>query len=272
VSSTYKWKHKNLQKGELFGNQGYDILTHFTSCLGSRKQQLLPVRHYVCTPVCPVPDNLEPWRLPVEPLGITFPSYLSEQNVEKIRTLAQAEFCLLYGKTVQKILAENQSMGKLPEQFSEDKIFGLPLDLLIKKDNAFKRSVPRLAIPSLLGLMLKFISKNGLTTKDIFKTPGSSTKVEKLKEDIEANFYQSPNYEISNEYDAHDVAAALRDFIAELQKPLLTTPVIPFPPDFFSWEMEHKDFLKGLNYYFLMMTPEHRDSLQMILVVLHALT
>ncbi|CAL1537368.1 unnamed protein product [Lymnaea stagnalis] len=272
VTTAYKWKPKNPQKGALFGHQGYDLLTYFTSFLGSLTQ---PVRHKVYTPKYPVPDKLEPWRLPVEPLGTTFPSYLGEENVEKIRILAQAEFdkfsWSIFGKPVKKILAENQSR-KLPERFSEDKIFGLPLDLLMKKDVPLNPNVPRLNIPSLLGLMLKFLHKNGLNTKGILKAPESSTKVKKLKEDIETNFYKSPNYDISNEYDAHDVAAALKDFIAELQKPLLTTPVIPFFHDFFSRESEHMHLMKGLNLYFLMMSPEHRDSLQMILVVLHALT
>ncbi|CAL1537341.1 unnamed protein product [Lymnaea stagnalis] len=271
VTYAHTWKPKHLLDVALFGNRGHGMLTRLKCCLLPPSQQLMPVRHYVY----PIPDQLEPWTHGEEKYGITFTSYLSQQHVEMLRIIAEPEFSLFYsryyGKQVRHLVVENQGRG-YPEKISEDKLFGLPLDLLMKKDTAINKNVPHLNIPSLLCVMLKFIHKNGLATKGIFKAPDSSTKVKKLKEDIEANFYKTKNYEISNEYNAHDVAAALKDFIAQLQKPLLTTPVLQVFPDLFRREKPLIKMIEGLNYYIMMMIPEHRDSLQLFLQVLHALT
>ncbi|CAL1548660.1 unnamed protein product, partial [Lymnaea stagnalis] len=104
VTSSYKWKPKHPQNSALLGHRGHGILTYLKCCLGQLTQHMVPVRHYKWE--YPIPEKLDPWSFPVEQLGTTFTSYLSDQNVETIRILAQAEFdhynrMRFFGKTVQ---------------------------------------------------------------------------------------------------------------------------------------------------------------------------
>ncbi|CAL1541203.1 unnamed protein product, partial [Lymnaea stagnalis] len=135
VSFAHTWKPKHLLNVALFGNRGHGMLTRLKCCLLPPSQQLMPVRHYVY----PIPDQLEPWTHRDEKYGITFTSYLSQQHVEMLRIIAEPEFSMFYlmfyGKQVRHLVDENQGRG-YPEKISEDKLFGLPLDLLMKKDTA----------------------------------------------------------------------------------------------------------------------------------------
>ncbi|CAL1543908.1 unnamed protein product [Lymnaea stagnalis] len=250
VSSTYKWKLRHPQMGLL-------------------AQQLVPVRHYAHTIIYPIPENLDPWEFPAEELGTTFTSYLSDEDVEIVRTNTESEL-----EMFNTVFKSNPKENLKKNPIRDDKVFGAPLEDLTEKDIEFKKNSPLLKIPSLLSLMLKFIHKEGLNSEDLFnsKIP-SSTKVKKLKEDIEANFYKNQNYEIpSSEYNANVVAVVLKDFLAELPTPLISTPEHDFFLDLFENDIMLKHRLEGINLYILTMSPEHRESLQMLLALLRALT
>uniref|UniRef100_A0A4W5N108 Rho-GAP domain-containing protein n=1 Tax=Hucho hucho TaxID=62062 RepID=A0A4W5N108_9TELE len=66
-----------------------------------------------------------------------------------------------------------------------------------------------------------FLEKRGVDSEGILRVPGSQSRIKKLQQDLEQNFYSGGfSWE---EVSPNDAAALVKKFIRELPSPLLTT-------------------------------------------------
>ncbi|XP_010880311.2 rho GTPase-activating protein 40 isoform X2 [Esox lucius] len=146
-------------------------------------------------------------------LGVTRTQDLSNQDMKKVRQLALIDMTALCD-----LLELDMKRHKTPKRkISESALFGVPLATLLENDQKVK---PTASTPLILQALLSFLEKKGVDSEGILRVPGSQSRIKKLQQDLEQNFY-SGRFSW-DEVSPNDAAALLKKFIRELPSPLLT--------------------------------------------------
>lgn len=99
---------------------------------------------------------------------------------------------------------------------NKTRVFGVPLEEIMKREG---ETMP---IPLITDQLIRFIEKNGTNIEGIFRIPGSSNEINRLKR----NFDRGHDVFLEREAkDIHVVAALLKMFIKEMPVPLICSDV-----------------------------------------------
>ncbi|CAB1314544.1 unnamed protein product [Coregonus sp. 'balchen'] len=147
-------------------------------------------------------------------LGVTRIQDLSNQDMKKVRQLALIDMTALCDLLELDVKRHKTCKRKI----LESTLFGVPLATLLENDQKVK---PTATTPLILQALLSFLEKRGVDSEGILRVPGSQSRIKKLQQDLEQNFYSGGfSWE---EVSPNDAAALVKKFIRELPSPLLTT-------------------------------------------------
>ncbi|XP_070964848.1 rho GTPase-activating protein 40-like [Oncorhynchus clarkii lewisi] len=188
-------------------------------------------------------------------LGVTRVQDLSNQDMKKVRQLALIDMTALCDLLELDVKRHKTCKRKIPE----GALFGVPLATLLENDQKVK---PTATTPLILQALLWFLEKRGVDSEGILRVSGSQSRIKKLQQDLEQNFYSGGF--IWDEVSPNDVAALLKKFIRELPSPLLTAEHL----NTFSATRdipELKQKLHVLNLLILLLPEPNRNTLKALL-------
>nr|XP_046194280.1 rho GTPase-activating protein 18-like [Oncorhynchus gorbuscha] len=188
-------------------------------------------------------------------LGVTRIQDLSNQDMKKVRQLALIDMTALCDLLELDVKRHKTCKRKIPE----GALFGVPLATLLENDQKVK---PTATTPLILQALLWFLEKRGVDSEGILRVSGSQSRIKKLQQDLEQNFYSGGF--IWDEVSPNDVAALLKKFIRELPSPLLTAEHL----NTFSATRdipELKQKLHVLNLLILLLPEPNRNTLKALL-------
>ncbi|XP_064823062.1 rho GTPase-activating protein 40-like isoform X2 [Oncorhynchus masou masou] len=188
-------------------------------------------------------------------LGVTRIQDLSNQDMKKVRQLALIDMTALCDLLELDVKRHKTCKRKIPESA----LFGVPLATLLENDQKVK---PTATTPLILQALLWFLEKRGVDSEGILRVSGSQSRIKKLQQDLEQNFYSGGF--IWDEASPNDVAALLKKFIRELPSPLLTAEHL----NTFSATRdipELKQKLHVLNLLILLLPEPNRNTLKALL-------
>ncbi|XP_045547864.1 rho GTPase-activating protein 40 isoform X3 [Salmo salar] len=188
-------------------------------------------------------------------LGVTRIQDLSNQDMKKVRQLALIDMTALCDLLELDVKRHKTCKRKIPESA----LFGVPLATLLENDQKVK---PTATTPLILQALLWFLEKRGVDSEGILRVSGSQSRIKKLQQDLEQNFY-SGGFSW-DEVSPNDVAALLKRFIRELPSPLLTAEHL----NTFSAARdipELKQKLHVLNLLILLLPEPNRNTLKALL-------
>ncbi|XP_029630231.1 rho GTPase-activating protein 40 isoform X1 [Salmo trutta] len=188
-------------------------------------------------------------------LGVTRVQDLSNQDMKKVRQLALIDMTALCDLLELDVKRHKTCKRKIPESA----LFGVPLATLLENDQKVK---PTATTPLILQALLWFLEKRGVDSEGILRVSGSQSRIKKLQQDLEQNFY-SGGFSW-DEVSPNDVAALLKRFIRELPSPLLTAEHL----NTFSAARdipELKQKLHVLNLLILLLPEPNRNTLKALL-------
>ncbi|XP_036839088.1 rho GTPase-activating protein 40 isoform X2 [Oncorhynchus mykiss] len=188
-------------------------------------------------------------------LGVTRIHDLSNQDMKKVRQLALIEMTALCD-----LLELDVKRHKIcKRKILESALYGVPLAMLLENDQKIN---PTATTPLILQALLSFLEKSGVDSEGILRVPGSQSRIKKLQQDLEQNFYSGGfSWE---EVSPNDAAALVKKFIRELPSPLLTTEHL----NAFSAVRdipELKQKLHVLNLLILLLPEPNRNTLKALL-------
>ncbi|KAM9534421.1 rho GTPase-activating protein 40-like isoform 1-T1 [Salvelinus alpinus] len=188
-------------------------------------------------------------------LGVTRIQDLSNQDMKKVRQLALIDMTALCDLLELDVKRHKTCKRKIPESA----LFGVPLATLLENDQKVKSTA---TTPLILQALLWFLEKRGVDSEGILRVSGSQSRIKKLQQDLEQNFY-SGGFSW-DEVSPNDVAALLKKFIRELPSPLLTAEHL----NTFSAARdipELKQKLHVLNLLILLLPEPNRNTLKALL-------
>ncbi|XP_052382434.1 rho GTPase-activating protein 40-like isoform X2 [Oncorhynchus keta] len=188
-------------------------------------------------------------------LGVTRIQDLSNQDMKKVRQLALIDMTALCDLLELDVKRHKTCKRKIPE----GALFGVSLATLLENDQKVK---PTATTPLILQALLWFLEKRGVDSEGILRVSGSQSRIKKLQQDLEQNFYSGGF--IWDEVSPNDVAALLKKFIRELPSPLLTAEHL----NTFSATRdipELKQKLHVLNLLILLLPEPNRNTLKALL-------
>ncbi|CAL1545113.1 unnamed protein product [Lymnaea stagnalis] len=249
-------------RGGLFGYRRHDVIDYLTrcappSCYNLPGQGYIPVRNYKIT------EEFPHWVPEPDKAGLTYAIQFSKDDMSSVSSLALRELKSFLDEKKVKYAGSQAQTSQ-----TDQGVFKTALEVLVDKDRAARRISANLKVPAVLKLLLCFINCHGPNTEGVFSKPDRATKYQALVEDIEGKFNQDQKYKIGAGYDVHDVAAALKHFLRVLPVPLVTSHEFESYPMMTSLSKFEKH-LKGMNLFLMTMRPEYRDSLMMVLIMLH---
>ncbi|EPZ36660.1 RhoGAP-domain-containing protein [Rozella allomycis CSF55] len=115
-----------------------------------------------------------------------------------------------------------------------------------------------LKVPVILEWLITIIIEKGLENEGIFRIPGSTTRILKVKKQINKGEY--PDKESLN---IHDVAGLFKLFIRELSEPLMTFR-FHLPLRFIQSLRDSKDAIQSLKFIVILLPLTNRSALQYI--------
>ncbi|XP_029525974.1 rho GTPase-activating protein 40-like [Oncorhynchus nerka] len=188
-------------------------------------------------------------------LGVTRIHDLSNQDMKKVRQLALIEMTALCDLLELDVKRHKTCKRKI----LESALYGVPLAMLLENDQKIN---PTATTPLILQALLSFLEKSGVDSEGILRVPGSQSRIKKLQQDLEQNFYSGGfSWE---EVSPNDAAALVKKFIRELPSPLLTTEHL----NAFSAVRdipELKQKLHVLNLLILLLPEPNRNTLKALL-------
>ncbi|CAL1545106.1 unnamed protein product [Lymnaea stagnalis] len=258
IPSFSNWLPNYNQKGRLLGglfnNGRKDALTYLNQSLGPlsyncRWLHLVPARY------CNIPTTFNDIAILDQRLGTTYVSQLCTESQNRLKEIAHEH--------LKKALRANKVnvVKDKPKEYPDEGLFKSPLLTQVKKDKRFKKA--SLRVPAILRYMTMEIHTRNLDTPGLFRVSGDPDKVQKLKSDLEQNFYGTEGIDSSG-YDIHDFATLLKDYLRELPTRLVSTEKFEIFPDIEDLDFEKEQF-PIMNFFHLSMTDEHRKTLQYLL-------
>ncbi|XP_062914875.1 rho GTPase-activating protein 28 isoform X1 [Mobula hypostoma] len=169
---------------------------------------------------CPKKPNsttLPKFTIPKDRLGVTRIGDLSCQDMKKIHNLALIEITTFYDALGLELKRNRPVRVKA----KETGLFGVPLTTLLEND---QKKVPGTKIPLIFQKLLSRMEETGLDAEGILRVPGSTSRMKNYRQELEAKFYESFDWE---QVHHNDVACLLKTFIRELPYPLLTAEYLP---------------------------------------------
>ncbi|CAG5124267.1 unnamed protein product [Candidula unifasciata] len=240
LSTTMRRKHKGSK---------VHVKDIFTT--SSDPRQTHPVESHL-----PDPHRVElpAFEPKLDPLGVTLIGDLAECDMWRVKALAHIELTALFDEY--NIM---YSRAKRRKKVKDHGIFGVPLDILVERD---QKRTPGTKVPVVFQVMINFLEKEGLRTEGILRMSGAETRVKQLRQDLEEKFYQG----LFSWGDAgpHDVAVLLKQFLRELPAPLLSYSYLEAFPQISSIP-KILEQLKALNLLILLLPNEHRNTLKVLL-------
>ncbi|KAJ1124215.1 hypothetical protein NDU88_002676 [Pleurodeles waltl] len=203
--------------------------------------------------------SLPKFEIPKGRLGVTRIGDLSALDMKKIPTLALIELTALCD-ILDLDLKRNKPVKR---KTSENRLFGVPLSILLEND---QKLIPSTQVPLILQALLSCLEKKGLETEGILRISGSQTRIKCLQQKLESDFYVDLYGGHFSWDDVHqnDASGLLKKFIRELPTPLLTTEYISAfaavqsIPDL-------KQRLQALNLLILILPESNRNTLKALL-------
>ncbi|XP_059149986.1 rho GTPase-activating protein 18-like [Physella acuta] len=182
--------------------------------------------------------------------GLTFMGDFSTEDQELIQRLAYNELKNMMDKHQLPYKKSSHKNHKF------HKIFGSSLQSIVEHEAklGFKHAP---FMTSIVVMELVRILMIGVPVS-VFDIPGLNTKA--IKEEINEKFYTSPVN--LKKYGPQEVASVLKCFLEELKEPLLSVDHLESFPPISKLHNIHR--LQILNYLYMMMRVEHRDTLQML--------
>ncbi|CAL1545104.1 unnamed protein product [Lymnaea stagnalis] len=253
--SPSNWLPSYNQKGSLFyGLFGYgrqDVPTyanHRPLSYNCRGLHLVPARY------CNIPTDFKAKPFTNLPQGTTIISDLCKESQSRLREIAYSN--------MKRFLHDNgiTYVKNKPKKYSDQGLFKSAFQVQVEKDIAHKRNINR--VPALLRYLIMEIAQRDLDTAGIFRKPGRAAQIKELKADLEKNFYQSGQIDRSN-HNIHTFASVLKEFLRDPPAKLISTENFEIYPPIEGLPFKAKQYT-FMRYFFVGMTPEHRETLQFL--------
>ncbi|XP_065185428.1 rho GTPase-activating protein 18-like isoform X1 [Sycon ciliatum] len=196
--------------------------------------------------------------LRADPAGISMIEDFSADDCTNLRRIALIELTAVLDKFNISVRPLRHRKVKKNVSSNEHAILGVPLTTLLERDQLVD---PSARIPFFVTQICEFMEENGLEKEGIFRVPGNSAKLKRLREEMESGPIRSFSWEGRG---VNDAATFLKQFLRELPIPLLTFEYLSL---FTVAEnlKSRKLQLKAFNLLLILIPDVHREVLKRLL-------